>query len=35
MHEKAYTVLAEQLADKGIDVAEVKAALKAQRIETP
>ena len=35
MHEKAYAVLADQLADKGIDVAKVKAALKAQRIETP
>ncbi len=35
MHEKAYAVLAEQLASRGVDLVKVKAALKAQRIETP
>ncbi|MHB0877363.1 MAG: L-rhamnose isomerase [Anaerolineae bacterium] len=33
--EKAYDVLADQLAARGIRTDEVKAALKAQRIETP
>ncbi|NOZ28063.1 MAG: L-rhamnose isomerase [Chloroflexi bacterium] len=32
---KAYPLLAEQLADRGVDVEAVKAALKAQRVETP
>jgi L-rhamnose isomerase/sugar isomerase len=34
-HSASYKVLAEQLAAQGIDVESVKAALKAQRIETP
>jgi len=34
-YEKAYPQLAQQLTDRGIDVEAVKAALKAQRIETP
>ncbi|NPV08077.1 MAG: L-rhamnose isomerase [Anaerolineae bacterium] len=33
--QKAYEVLAEQLVTQGVDVESVKAALKAQRIETP
>ncbi len=32
---KAYPLLAEQLAARGVDVEAVKAALKAQRVETP
>ncbi len=34
-HQKAYDLLAEQLAARGIDVSPVKAALHAQHIETP
>jgi L-rhamnose isomerase/sugar isomerase len=34
-HQVAYTVLAETLASRGIDVEAVKAALKKQQIETP
>jgi L-rhamnose isomerase/sugar isomerase len=34
-YQAAYDVLAEQLADQGIDVEAVKTALKGQRIETP
>ena len=33
--QKAYESLAEELAGRGVDVAAVKAALKAQEIETP
>jgi len=33
--QKAYQVLADQLSAAGVDVEAVKAALKAQRIETP
>jgi L-rhamnose isomerase/sugar isomerase len=33
--QAAYRLLANQLADRGVDVEGVKAALKAQRIETP
>ena len=33
--QKAYESLAEELAGRGVDVAAVKAALKAQKIETP
>ena len=33
--QDAYKVLADQLTDRGINVEEVKALLKAQRIETP
>jgi len=33
--EKAYRVLAEDLANRNLDVESIKAALKAQRIETP
>ena len=33
--KKAYRVLAEDLADRGLDLEGIKAALKAQRIETP
>ncbi|HEY65210.1 MAG TPA: L-rhamnose isomerase [Caldilineae bacterium] len=33
--QKSYQLLAEQLTDRGIDVEAVKAALKAQRVETP
>ncbi len=32
---KAYPLLAQQLTDRGVDVEAVKAALKAQRVETP
>jgi L-rhamnose isomerase/sugar isomerase len=32
---KAYPALAEQLAARGLDVEQIKARLKAQRIETP
>ncbi|MFN5060917.1 MAG: L-rhamnose isomerase [Chloroflexota bacterium] len=32
---KGYAALAEQLTSQGVDVAQVKAALKAQHIETP
>lgn len=34
-HASAYAVLAEQLAADGLNVEQIKAALKAQRIETP
>ncbi len=34
-HSTAYSALAEQLAARGVDVDAVKAALKAQRVETP
>lgn len=34
-HPQAYGLLAEQLAVRGLDVAGVKEALKAQRVETP
>ena len=34
-HSAAYSGLAEQLTAQGIDIAAVKAALKAQRVETP
>ncbi|MGQ9552688.1 MAG: L-rhamnose isomerase [Anaerolineae bacterium] len=33
--QQAYTVLAEELTARGLDVKSVKAALKGQRIETP
>jgi len=33
--QKAYEVLAEDLAGRGVDIASVKGSLKAQRIETP
>jgi len=33
--KQAYAVLCEQLADRGVSVEDVKAKLKAQRIETP
>lgn len=33
--QQAYTVLAEELTARGLDVESVKAALKGQRIETP
>jgi len=33
--QKAYESLAEELTGRGVDVAAVKAALKAQKIETP
>lgn len=33
--EAAYRILADQLADQGVDVEKVKARLKAQEIETP
>jgi len=34
-HTAAYSALAEQLTAQGLDVQVVKAALKAQRVETP
>lgn len=34
-HQERYTILAEQLQSRGIDVEQVKTALKAQRVETP
>jgi L-rhamnose isomerase/sugar isomerase len=34
-HSPAYSLLASQLAGKGLDVEAVKRALKAQRVETP
>jgi L-rhamnose isomerase/sugar isomerase len=34
-HSQAYTLLAVQLADSGLDVEAIKRALKAQRVETP
>jgi len=33
--QKAYEVLAAQLADRGVDVEKIKSLLKAQKIETP
>jgi len=33
--QKAYEVLAEDLAGRGVDISAVKGSLKAQRIETP
>ncbi|MFN3705596.1 MAG: L-rhamnose isomerase [Thermoflexales bacterium] len=35
MHHDAYRVLADQLAERGVDVTEVKAALKRQHVELP
>lgn len=34
-HSRAYTLLAGQLADGGLDVEAIKQALKVQRVETP
>jgi len=34
-HRTMYNLLTEQMAGKGVDLDEIKAALKAQKIETP
>ena len=34
-YQEEYKLLADKLGEKGIDVADVKAKLKAQHIETP
>ena len=33
--KEAYRIIADDLAARGIDLGEVKSALKAQRVETP